>query len=345
MGLLVVDGTIDIAQFWPKGSSDADTTKVHVVVTGNAFRFQAKAVGPFKVTRAFDGAKVYGKGKVSEPVKTLKKTGERIITVRLQGIDAPELHYRPTLIASAKQEFSKAQRERFKKFNEEYRQHYGETAAFMLGQFLERAQKNPLPCRILTRVVKPNDVFDVYGRFVGDVVVRIGGQDVNINRWVVEQGLAVPGLYDSMRNDEIRSLVNAARRASVIPDRPLSNMQTRIGTLNLGMVYRRPKKGVTITFGAGSDRGPVLVPKLFRRLALWTARTKARIPTPAFKPFLKGGTFYDTAAFLKSGKRAKQYELSEAVSAAGTILIRPEAMVIHEEESTLKRNGKAVTSW
>ena len=37
-GLLEVSGTIDLSQFWPQGSSDADTTKVLVTIGDNAFR-------------------------------------------------------------------------------------------------------------------------------------------------------------------------------------------------------------------------------------------------------------------------------------------------------------------
>src|SRR5229473_413427 len=88
-GLLEVSGTIDLVQFWPGGESDADTVKV-LLSGANAFKFRAQPGAPSKVTHAFDGATV--KGKVSKP--TVDKQGR--ITIRLQGIDAPELHYRPT---------------------------------------------------------------------------------------------------------------------------------------------------------------------------------------------------------------------------------------------------------
>ena len=39
-GLLEVDGSIDLAQFWPVGSSDADTSQIHVDVGAGAFRFR-----------------------------------------------------------------------------------------------------------------------------------------------------------------------------------------------------------------------------------------------------------------------------------------------------------------
>jgi hypothetical protein len=32
MGKLTIDGTLDLAQFWPEGESDADTAKVVIIV-------------------------------------------------------------------------------------------------------------------------------------------------------------------------------------------------------------------------------------------------------------------------------------------------------------------------
>ncbi|WP_035358497.1 hypothetical protein [Edaphobacter aggregans] len=87
-GLLEVDGSIDLSQFWPVGSSDADTTRIRVDVTAGAFRFRPNSGAPFRVTHAFENAKVKGTA-TYDAIKNGK------VTVRLQGIDAPELHYRP----------------------------------------------------------------------------------------------------------------------------------------------------------------------------------------------------------------------------------------------------------
>ena len=39
MGIFRVRGTIDIAQFWPSGESDADTTKIKIAVGADSFAF------------------------------------------------------------------------------------------------------------------------------------------------------------------------------------------------------------------------------------------------------------------------------------------------------------------
>lgn len=40
-GVLVIDATVDVAQFWPSGESDADTVKLTLSSPGNAFRFRS----------------------------------------------------------------------------------------------------------------------------------------------------------------------------------------------------------------------------------------------------------------------------------------------------------------
>src|SRR4029077_14423031 len=131
-GLLEVSGTIDLAQFWPTGESDADTVKV--LLSGpNAFRFTLHPGAPSKVTHAFEGATV--KGKVSKPA--IDKEGR--VTIRLQGIDAPELHYRPTAPTLNGKKPTPAKRAKFPAANGNFRQKLGETAAIALGEFLAKA--------------------------------------------------------------------------------------------------------------------------------------------------------------------------------------------------------------
>ncbi|HZD20930.1 MAG TPA: hypothetical protein VE325_09685, partial [Burkholderiales bacterium] len=92
MGLLRVKGTIDTGQFWPQGTSDADTAVILVGVHAtNAFQFQETSGGKFKTTHAFEGALLHGRQGAKAPVDSQGR-----LRVRLQGIDAPELHYQPS---------------------------------------------------------------------------------------------------------------------------------------------------------------------------------------------------------------------------------------------------------
>jgi endonuclease YncB( thermonuclease family) len=179
--LLEVKGTLDLAQFWPTGGSDADTSKVKLKVGDGAFRFRKDETSRFRATHVFDEAKVRGRG-LRDAV-----SAKGLVTIRLQGIDAPELHYRPAAELKSKEQ-SKQQHELYLKWNLEYRQPFAETATVALATFLATAGADPLPCVVRSFVDKPNEVFDTYGRFVGEIFVRIGGREISVNHWLVEQG-------------------------------------------------------------------------------------------------------------------------------------------------------------
>ncbi|WP_440642561.1 hypothetical protein ACSHT2_16995 [Bradyrhizobium sp. PUT101] len=93
VGLPEVEGAIDVGRFCPAGRSDADTAKVLVTVAPDAIRFRENDTAPFQPTDVFEGAKVKGRTS-TPPIKNGK------LTVRLQGIDAPELHYMPSPLSA-----------------------------------------------------------------------------------------------------------------------------------------------------------------------------------------------------------------------------------------------------
>src|SRR6516162_109071 len=84
-GLLRVSGTLDLSQFWPNGKSDADTATVVANVDGFEFSLDG-SLQRLRRTRVFEGAQIAGKN----VIKT-----DRKVTIRIQGIDAPELHCPP----------------------------------------------------------------------------------------------------------------------------------------------------------------------------------------------------------------------------------------------------------
>lgn len=137
VGLLEVAGSIDLAQFWPLGSSDADTTQIRVDVAAGAFHFRLNPGAPLRVTHAFDNAKVKGTGTYD-----VIKNGK--VTVRLQGIDAPELHYRPAA-QKKKADQTDEQHKLYLKWNLEFRQNLAETATVALTTFLQGIGNYPLP--------------------------------------------------------------------------------------------------------------------------------------------------------------------------------------------------------
>src|SRR5437899_6284361 len=207
VGLLEVEGTIEVGQFWPEGRSDADTTKVVVSVAPDAIRFRRNDSSPFQPTHVFDNAKVKGRT-ATAPIKNGK------LAIRLQGIDAPELHYQPSPLSPAeKKGLTDAKRQAYHAVTHPYRQFLGATSRKALHDVLSRAGEATLACRVFTHVDAPNEVFDTYGRLVGDIEVTVGGKTVDINHWLVEQGFAYPTFYSSMNDDEIKAFLVLAKAA------------------------------------------------------------------------------------------------------------------------------------
>ena len=209
-GLLEVNGTIEVIQFWPEGRSDADTAKIVVTIAPDSVRFRENKARPFRVTHFLDGATV------GIPVNGKRKPAVNAkgqLTIRLQGIDAPELHFQPSALeasefpgldqagfAAVKKQYHDA------KVVHPYRQLLGATTTKALHDFLASAGSSTLPCRVFTQVDLPNEVFDKYGRMVADIEVTIGGNTVSINEWAVQTGSAFPAFYSSMSDTEITTL-------------------------------------------------------------------------------------------------------------------------------------------
>ncbi len=334
MGLLEITGTLDVKQFWPDGKSDADTTKVVLKVGPGAFKFNGKS------TKAFAGAFISG-----DPVITKKGT----VTIRLQGIDAPELHYRPTYRDSNKKTYTKPERDAIKKVNKEFRQKLAETGTKAVGALLKGASaSSEVPCVVRTRVKKPNDVFDMFGRVVGDVYVTVGGTEVDLNHWVLEQGWALPSLYNSMENDEINRVVAMGKVAEQknrgVWGFPLKDVRK----FDFKLVYRDKGKP-----NAAKDRGAASYAKVFRRVASWRVLDKSGVANGSFTEYLKAhpDDCYRTDEFTKhrkGWKADKKYlrKLSDFVSTKGEFRTKPSGIVFVESDSTLKdKNGNKITSW
>ena len=187
-------------------------------------------------------------------------------------------------------------------------------------------------------------MFDMYGRLVGDVVVRIAGLKVNVNHWLVRQGLAAPTLYTSMSHREIRTL-QAAARASSQGHAGIWPLQGNVGQLDRSLVYRPPKTNPM----ARNDQGPVLLPKLYRRLSTWEVNHDAGLVTTDFRTHLaahRDGCF-ETSDFLQKGvTRATPRFLHEFIGSSGDIAFQADGIVFREKPSTLLGpDGKPVAAW
>src|SRR5262245_11948038 len=340
MGVLTIKGTIDVAQFWPTGKSDADTSKILVAVDPASMVYRktpgAKAKNVFNLYRAAFIDKALK--------KAVMKNG--IITVRMQGIDAPELHYRPQT-ERALGSLAKAQNNGVQVVFE-YRQPQAETATAQLGNQLRKmSTKQTIPCSFVTQLddqLGPADAIDKYGRFVGDIFIG----KKNINHLILEQGLAVVSMYNSLQHDEIRAYVKAW---STGKQNEIARYYSRaVLGFDPASVYRDPRKGAQ-PVSEGATR--YILPKLYRRQTTWFAYHKLGKFPKDLLAFLhtkdNSDRFYLTSDFVNNGNAAVQKPLSESVPDGKHMTRKPEAMIFVEHPSALfsKRGNqsKEITSW
>lgn len=334
-GLLELTGTIDLAQFWPSGESDADTVKV--LVSGpNAFRFTPHGGNP-KVTHAFEGAQI--KGKVSKPA--IDQVGR--VTIRLQGIDAPELHYRPTAPTLGGQKPNAVQRAAFNTANGNFRQPIGEGATVALGKFLATFGKSPLKAVVRTQVDQPNDVFDMFGRMIGDIFVNPTTTNVNVNHWLCQKGWAYPTFYSSMTTQEISDLLALTAAAAKSKLGIWNSNSANLASFDRNLLFR--PHGVP---DAAHDVGPVFMPKLFRRRSTYGIAKVAKITTATLKNYLKGepDACFTTQEFLLHGPTSSTpRHLDEFVTPDARFTVGAGDLVFQEGKShVVGKNGKPV-SW
>jgi endonuclease YncB( thermonuclease family) len=249
MGKLIISGTLDAKQFWPGGRSDADTATV--VVDKNSFVFVNNA-GKRQTTHAFQNAEVVGQHGRNPVIKVSKKTSIGHVTIRLQGIDAPELHYQPQVTGAGG-----------KGIAHPFRQSLGETCANALHGLVASLGQAEIPCEVQTIVDKPSDVCDVFGRVVGNILIAMGGHHIDINQWLLREGWALPALYNSMEKIEIQAVLNDHHTAQT-GKRGLFSHNIVTGTLAPFDHTRVEEKGPA-DFQPFSDTGPVNFPKFFRR--------------------------------------------------------------------------------
>jgi endonuclease YncB( thermonuclease family) len=332
--MLTATGTLDTSQFWPSARSDADTVKVNVTASSFAFTPDPDKHKP-RITNVFQGAQVQGRGRTAAI-----KQGS--ITVRLQGIDATELHYAALLPKNGAAT-------KLLDNGTDFRQLFGETATVKLHDQIAKAGRSP-QCTVVTRVDHPNDVFDTFGRFIGNVVVKIGSKEVDLNLWLAENGWAFPTFYNSMSKQEINDVLtrcNAARRQKkgIWP-----HLMGHVGQLNRGLTERKKVK----TFNARKDVGPVLMPKIFRRLVRFSVSQENHLTNGDFRSFLgqQSDPFLPLADFLANpaaktpGKTTPNGNLQSRFSPQEVFNDLPGDLVFFEQPSTLlDAKGKKITKF
>jgi endonuclease YncB( thermonuclease family) len=261
------------------------------------------------------------------------------VTIRLQGIDAPELHYRPTAPTLNNKKPSKTQRTNFSASNGNFRQFFGETATVELHKFLAKAGASPIKCVVRTAVDEPGDVFDTFGRLIGDVFVTSAGKEQNVNHWLCNNGWAFPTFYSSMSEQEINDLINLSEKARTSKAGIWSKATLNLSKFDRTMVFRN--HGVP---NPAEDNGFVFLPKLFRRRSTFGVAVAAKLTSGSFKPYLQAepDDCFETSDFLTQGAHAaKLRHLDEFVTPGTKFTVGPKDLVFRENASTvIGKNGK-----
>ena len=206
---LEIAGRIKLDQFWPDGKSDADTTKLQLTLSASGIRVKQAGSTQLVATQAYEGAGILGDVDQSTGIRKIAPViKSNTLTIRLQRIDAPELHYRPDARGSGGALKGTG-------LIQDYRQHQAETAVVKLANYLQTFGNSSVDCTFTSELKAsegPGAAIDKYGRFVGDIILPDG---TNLNLWLLEQGLAVVALYDSMLPNEIDESVDAWQRGRV----------------------------------------------------------------------------------------------------------------------------------
>lgn len=336
-GQLRVNGQLDVSQFWPGGGSDADT--VVLSVNQSSFTFSPDpASQPFMTTRVFEGARVVGSHS-SDAIHGGK------ITVRLQGIDATELHF----AAELRQAGPPASRKKLEHNGTKYRQFLGETATTKLSDFIGKGRSAAVKCEVLTTVDRPGDVFDTYGRLVGTLYVMDGTRQINVNNWLTSSGWTFPAFYNTMTVEDITTIRRLADSARKGGKGVWKKLTPHIGHLNVALQFR--------PHGAPNPRadiGPVLFPKIFRREVRLFVSQLNHLFTGDFRAFLatQDDPWLTVADFLKDptmprpAMKSKNGNLSSLIDAHDDFVATPGDIVFFDKPSKLiGANGKTVSAW
>lgn len=351
MGLLKIVGTIRVDQFWPRGRSEADASKIKITVTNDSFSFAESERDVYKPVALFADAGIDYARKKS---KVIKRSNQ--IICRLRGVDAPELNYAPFGPTPQKHPtkragFSPLQYQNLIDVinNACYRQPWAETSVAKLADYIANSGKgNEIPCVFLAHAQTPQDVCDCYGRFVGDVYIVVKKKEVSLNMWLLENGWAFPALYTDMDTHAVQSFLDAAKKGKEKKGGVYSYYRKFFGRFEDVAGYRIPAGKTLSVPDVPPAQGYLMLPKIFRVWCRYNIFLQAGIQPGSFTDFLNVSTtgFYYTGDFLNPGATIMPPTLLSAITTRNRFDAQPEDIVFVKRPSALlDKNGNPITEW
>lgn len=333
---------IDGRTVW--GASDADTIKL--TIKSDSVKFQKDKDSPWQEDLCiFENAYFYDE----ETGKRNKIIGidiedSPIIKTRLQGIDAPELHYK------ANKGNTFLYDNQISSFNSikgafDFRQPYGAKAATKLVGFLKNYSDNEkfINAYAISSIDNPSELFDKYGRAICDIYVYNDDEAsaINVNQWLVKEGWAFPDFYDSMSNEEITVLRDLGNKASNGRSGIRPYLSDKVVDLDYNLLFDKENAKQAVD----NENGKLNLPKFFRKQVDWKILGNSGIKVKNLKKFISSrkDQCYKVE-FLEKRNDATKYYLSDFIEENGTITVGPGQLVNIESESLIE-TPNFISNW
>lgn len=319
------------------GGSDADTCKL--TLNSNAIKFQSSPDSSWQDDiNLFDNAFSYDE-ETGKRIKIIDTDfdNSKIIKIRLQGLDAPELHYRAikgtTFLYDDKLSLFNSLKEAF-----DLRQAFGAKAANKLVGFLKvySANEKFINAYAVSSIDKPRQLIDKFGRAICDIYVYNEDENngININQWLVREGWAFPDIYDSKSNDEVTTLRKLGNDAG----NQKAGMRNFLSNNLLDLDYNLTLEKENAKQIIDNENGKLNLPKFFRKQVDWKILGNSGSKVKNLKKFIsdRKTTCYKVDEFLEKRHEQKIYPLSDFITEDGVISVGPGDLVNIESESILE---------
>jgi endonuclease YncB( thermonuclease family) len=345
-GEVKIEGKLFLNELFKSGGIiDADTVHMDIAADSVSFRQNEEAEWQ-KNLRVLHDANYYDDK--HQLTKVIVDRGSfSYIKIRLQGIDAPELHY------GANNDNVQLNSEQQSKFNSakeiNYRQKWGARATKELLDFLnqyyyEENNKKFIKVYAFSKVDSPNNLFDKFGRAICDIV--ISKDDININQWLVEKGWAFPDFYNSMSVPEINVLRN---KDAIASNSHAGIRESYSKELIVPFDFNLTFDGTNTIIDIEQDRGNLNLPKFFRKQVNYEVLKKCGISTfNTLKDYIKfeNTRCYKTKEVMENNNQSKVYQLSDFINEEGYMDIDVGDLIYMESESQLvNKAGTVLNEW
>ena len=327
------------------GVSDADTIKM--TLNPNSIKFQKSKDSPWQENlRMYDNAYYYDEetGKRSRIIG-IDLEGSPFIKTRLQGLDAPELHYKAnkgnTFLYDNQFSLFNSLKEAF-----DFRQAYGAQAASKLVGFLKEYSANEkfIKAYATSSIDTPSELFDKYGRAVCDIYVYNDDEEkgININQWLIREGWAFPDFYDSMSNEEITILRKLGNDAGNGMSGVRPYLSDNLVNINYNLLFDKENAKQILD----GENGKLNLPKFFRKQVDWKVLGNSGYNVKNLKKFISSrkDTCYLVDEFLEKRHDAIKHQLSEFINEDGSITVGPGKLVNIESESIVE-TPNIISTW